>query len=75
MYRQPGGLLELGEEQMRASCKLLNNRRVGEPSREGAVFFRWKRKACYPILGGAAMMLITIKVISAVGEQPVLKRH
>ena len=44
-YRQPDELLELGEEQTCASCQLLNNKRVGEPSGEGAVFFRWKRIA------------------------------
>lgn len=41
-YRQQDGLPELDEEQTRASCQLLNNKRVGELSGEGAVLFRWK---------------------------------
>src|ERR1700722_3652411 len=41
-YLQPDGLPESGEEQTRASCQLLNNKRMGELCGEGSVFGRWK---------------------------------
>ena len=55
---------------MRASCRLLNHKRVGELSGEGEVFFRWNRIAG-PVAAHHTVVVVDVSDAS-IRRKPIL---
>jgi hypothetical protein len=70
-YRQPDGLLESAKNKCALQVSL-NNKRVGELSGEGAVFFRWKHIASYAVSWAAQLASCVLCLSPLIMRLPVL---